>query len=53
MAAKIEAEQPTEAAYRPRSAKSSAHWPAIWRHCRASSRNCVRIRWRPPCRPAH
>src|SRR5438874_4308070 len=31
MAAKIEAEQPTEAAYRPRSAKGSAHWPAIWR----------------------
>jgi hypothetical protein len=31
---------PTEAAYRSRSAKSSAHWVAICRHCRASSTNC-------------
>jgi hypothetical protein len=29
----------TEATYRSRSAESSAHWAAIWRHGRAS-RNC-------------
>jgi hypothetical protein len=31
--------RPTEAAYRPRSTKRSAHWSAMWCYCRASSRN--------------